>query len=343
MHTRDHSMTRINHIDILRGIAICFMVFGHVIHVPELRTYIYGFHMPLFFFISGILFKPENYENFKQFFVKKFKALILPYCIFYLITFLYWFLIERRIRGTELSPVNQLLGLFYGKHNIKYSNFNEALWFLPCLFTTESLYFFINHINSKWRKLCTCFACYIVGCILIEQNITWLPWGINAALIACIFYGFGNYFRKEIFRFEKLPRFYYLLIILICGSLQILLLQFTKADLAELKIPNYYLYIPIALIGIIVYLSLSLTLKKNKLLEFIGIISLIIFAFQAPIYRIIIYITSNIFGWEIEFVRNNILICILITIISISLIVPIAFLYNRYIKPVIDKINIMRI
>ena len=58
-------------IDAAKGIGICLVVWGHVVRgveasqidvgVPVLRVLdyvIYSFHMPLFFFMSGILFKP---------------------------------------------------------------------------------------------------------------------------------------------------------------------------------------------------------------------------------------------------------------------------------------------
>ena len=55
-------MKRIEYIDALRGFAIFLMVVGHVIPnlylnkqmvLPNLNLWIYSFHMPLFFTISG--------------------------------------------------------------------------------------------------------------------------------------------------------------------------------------------------------------------------------------------------------------------------------------------------
>ena len=50
-----------NHtIDILRGIAIFLVVFGHVTHLPEVRTYIWGFHIPIFLLYIGIAFSERE-------------------------------------------------------------------------------------------------------------------------------------------------------------------------------------------------------------------------------------------------------------------------------------------
>lgn len=35
-------------IDILRGIAIFLVVFGHISHIGWTKTYIWGFHIPIF-------------------------------------------------------------------------------------------------------------------------------------------------------------------------------------------------------------------------------------------------------------------------------------------------------
>ena len=66
---------RIKFIDIARGLGIILVVFGHAI-VPEIRNtsnifmniykYIYIFHMPLFFYVSGVFAK----FDFKKIFTK---------------------------------------------------------------------------------------------------------------------------------------------------------------------------------------------------------------------------------------------------------------------------------
>lgn len=54
-------------IDILRGLAILSVIFGHITHILVLRSYIWGFHIPLFFFISGLLFQKDRYSTLKSF------------------------------------------------------------------------------------------------------------------------------------------------------------------------------------------------------------------------------------------------------------------------------------
>ncbi len=70
---------RIDWIDMLKGLGIILVVFGHTAHAKDtIRILIYSFHMPMFFIISGYLFKTKDkYKNF----LKKFMTLLLPYLI----------------------------------------------------------------------------------------------------------------------------------------------------------------------------------------------------------------------------------------------------------------------
>ena len=52
-------MQRYEHIDIARGVAILLVVLGHSCLTVEnsLNRFILSFHMPLFFFLSGVFAK----------------------------------------------------------------------------------------------------------------------------------------------------------------------------------------------------------------------------------------------------------------------------------------------
>lgn len=84
------SKPRLIYIDIARAIAILFVVMGHInqfyrdkvgIPCPQMLKFIYTFHIPLFFVISGILFSEKSVKkpSFWEFLLKKVKALIVPY------------------------------------------------------------------------------------------------------------------------------------------------------------------------------------------------------------------------------------------------------------------------
>lgn len=69
---------RILWIDILRGIAMFLVVYGHTSQNAEIKKYIYAFHMPLFFIISGFVYHCTSYPKYMK---RKAQRLLLPYFV----------------------------------------------------------------------------------------------------------------------------------------------------------------------------------------------------------------------------------------------------------------------
>lgn len=65
-------MKRDNVIDVAKGIGIVLVVFAHINFTEPIQFFIYSFHMPLFFIISGVLFTKEKYPSLKQFCLEEF-------------------------------------------------------------------------------------------------------------------------------------------------------------------------------------------------------------------------------------------------------------------------------
>ena len=59
---------RIRWVDIAKGIGIFLVVLGHCQITENVLTLITTFHMPLFFFLAGYVFRPERYSSFSVFF-----------------------------------------------------------------------------------------------------------------------------------------------------------------------------------------------------------------------------------------------------------------------------------
>lgn len=79
---------RIEWIDTAKGLGLIFVILGHL-HTPYISSWVYLFHMPLFFFLSGVTFSGGKY-TFKQFIVKRLKTLVIPYFrIIYLVVLRY--------------------------------------------------------------------------------------------------------------------------------------------------------------------------------------------------------------------------------------------------------------
>ena len=77
-----------NKINLLKALAIMLVVSGHLEFSFFGMFPPYSFHLALFFFISGMLFKEKYLNDVKVYFQKRIKSLLIPYfCyeLFYLI------------------------------------------------------------------------------------------------------------------------------------------------------------------------------------------------------------------------------------------------------------------
>lgn len=326
---------RKSYIDIIKGIAISFVVFGHISHHSFLRPFIHHSCLSGFFFVSGFL---ANHDlDFKSFCIKKAKSLLIPYVFFYIITLLYWILIERHVRGEGVSIWSQIVGLFYGTYG-KNMMFNGALWFLPSLFSLEIIFYLIQKIKSKIWKFLMITLIILMGIILIENKIFFLPFGIGDAFIFIFYFSLGFLLQTKKNIIENLDKKYLLLFLFLGFIFQIIWINsyfqpffFTKGCSKDLVFGT---------LAIIWISSSSLLLKKNKILEFLGKNSLVIFAFQEQTYRALIFIFSKMTNLSIETIRINPIYSFFIFGATILAISPLVWLYNNNVAPLLKKINL---
>jgi fucose 4-O-acetylase-like acetyltransferase len=127
------NLKRIEYIDELRGLAILLVIMGHALEHNGYKdssfySFIYSFHMPLFFCISGFvtmyscrLDLTSKLVDFVNYLWRKFLAIMIPYFVWSLIVSPFFFAdsfsTESFQRAIRISIVT-----------------NESYWFLPCLY-----------------------------------------------------------------------------------------------------------------------------------------------------------------------------------------------------------------
>ena len=88
-------------IDIARGIACLLVIIGHISSTPsQVNVWIYAFHMPLFFIISGLIINTK--EPIDVFIKKRIKGLFFPY---FILNILVW-VIENLMKFTLAFVTN---------------------------------------------------------------------------------------------------------------------------------------------------------------------------------------------------------------------------------------------
>ena len=186
---------RIAWIDYGKAIAIYLVVLAHTAIYKPAEAFIYTFHMPFFFFMSGYLFSFEKYPSYLQFAKRRFKQLIIPYIIFNILTYLLWLFILRKVG----DDANEAVGIFSPilaalVVNAKSMVHDIPLWFLAALFLVENLYYLL-YKNEKYNIVVSLIL-FVLAFLNTTFNKSRLPFCIDIALVALLFYHFGSVLRK---------------------------------------------------------------------------------------------------------------------------------------------------
>ena len=131
MNQKMEQKRRINYLDIAKGIGIILVVWAHA--RGPLQSYIYQFHMPFFFIISGLLYSEKS--SFKEYLWKKTKGLYIPFVFWNLL----FYLTKTIIRGSSAKVILKNAGLIVLTLS-KDGEFLGAPWFLASLFIISVLY-----------------------------------------------------------------------------------------------------------------------------------------------------------------------------------------------------------
>lgn len=322
------------------------VVLGHLIGsvgsecaaLSFLKGFVYQFHVPLFFFLSGLFFKED--ETWKAFLTKKIKRLYVPFVVFNLL-FQAIDILLRITCGISIIPVDEI------KHAIKIilqlavTPLGGATWFLIALFRAAVLYK-ILFILFKRSKVIVCALCLIA--VLFRANIQ-DKYLLSVTLVALFFYSLGFLLKDVTNKLDSLSLRDKLLLSIPLLSAFVIILPHNRMDVSACAYQNLYLAILSSVLGIIMVLSLSScisTLIVSKPLSFLGsesmsILTLHFFAFKLVTLVQILYVAapgmailshpcynvSGIWGWMYLFV-------------GIALPLALSFCYNQ-VKQVIAK------
>lgn len=195
MGTTPLSPSRIGWLDTAKGLGILAVVFGHLEKHGEITRWIYSFHMPLFFFLAGIVQKQAaEGGRFRDFLAKKARSRLLLYLVFSAIS-LAAFLGFRLAAYLRAAPFEEWLSFPGALVSVALGRpgFNEALWFLVCLFFTE-IYAFPFLRLSKGAVLAAAAAVFLLLCTpwaSPEGRPLFLMTGTAATALPFLLMGFG--------------------------------------------------------------------------------------------------------------------------------------------------------
>ncbi|MEM6430561.1 MAG: acyltransferase family protein [Deinococcota bacterium] len=311
------STARIKHIDVVKGISIVLVVWGHnwlVLHESgEMYRVGLSFRMPLFFFVSGIFFCP-NIPLWKLV-QRKADALLKPYIVTLGLLSLY-----QRIVLQE--PAFRIYaGILYGGGE---TIFWLPMWFLTHLFavflTSWSIIRFVQLDRQRlWVKLLFMGALITAGYLVTEQvwpqlvrhyatTLTWygrpilrigLPFSADILLVSSFFFLSGFLLRDAARRFRFQWR-YMLMAVIAFASLHYRF-DYTL-DLFKRRYDHLVITTLLAFAGIYMTLSVAWLASKLSLLEqplsYIGQQSLFVLIFHWYLQKKVFDVLTHNIGLE---------------------------------------------
>lgn len=233
------SEQRLEWIDVAKAIGIILVFIGHC-DISGVNSYIYYFHMPLFFIISGLCWNIEKNKTygFVEFVKKKFKSYVIPYfkiCLICLVllgipeallkfglTSEFFVLIEKYLTGIVLLS----------KGSTEWLPHCSPVWFLTCLFCAEVVMWFVMKQKKPWAYV---IALGSLGYVM--SLVGKFPWNIDTACTAIPLIYVGVLIKDFLKNYSNIG----VLVLLFCLSTLFLLFGLVEVDFDANRYENILL------------------------------------------------------------------------------------------------------
>ncbi|MEN5015285.1 acyltransferase family protein [Erwinia sp. Eh17-17] len=172
---------RFDWVDSLKFLGIFAIYVGHLgPGAGKIPPFVFSYHVPLFFFISGFFSKELRGISFIQFFIDKFKRLMIPYFSFCFIILLL----------TSLNAGDPFKVILHNINDIIYGVRNNpsvgTIWFINCMFAMIVIDgAFLKIIGNKYVILVISLCAFIASQTLLHHNPLVMPkwfWNIDSAI-----------------------------------------------------------------------------------------------------------------------------------------------------------------
>lgn len=297
------SKQRISWIDIAKSIGIAAIVLGHC-SFGNLQCICFSFNSIIFFTLAGMTFcrkreETDAYLSFdsgrtlKVFLRDLFQTLGIPYLFWGIVSILIYALMGRltvnalNMDQSHFEIGSNVISLIYGNSDTGYFEWNRPLWFLPCLFLVELLWFFILTASQRFCKTRKqLWIVYASVMVLSAANMFFisyskhkfiLPFEMETAISMMFFFGVGLLCRNEKFlglihkyllSGKKALQYFYF-----AGGTGLAIVLSVANGLTDTRsdaYSNVFLYIWNALCASFAVIFISRIINGNNILEYIG-------------------------------------------------------------------------
>lgn len=288
---------KLNWIDNLKAIGILAVILGHM--ASPFGAFIYSWHIPLFFILAGFFIKYEL--STKEFIIKDFKRLMIPYFIFAIVGLVLETIKRIALHREDLEYLHELQGIFIWMDMPSLINtYGFVLWFLPALFFGRVFLFLIN------KQVTSILIQSIIILILFSLSfLINLPFGVDNSLNAILFIFIGSAF----FRFYQDDKKLFILPLI----LVVLVFYFgvPALDMANKTYENVFVNVLYAISLIFILIAILKKLDfKSKLLTIWGGNTMLLFIIHPYTNNIAHIVVEKLhFGdWYLKFFISLVLL-----------------------------------
>ncbi len=328
---------RIYWVDILRGLAMFLVVYGHTSKSTEIKQIIYSFHMPLFFIISGMsnIFQKEDL-SLKTFLNMFLKSLIIPYFLLNLVLLPVSYYSGNIGAVAKFTIPEFLVGILYSNNLGCYDAPSNATWFITTLFLVEVLFYFLKKIFKNDKELMLGIG--LIGLAGYANSVAkWQydgPWHIQVVLTAVVLYYIGYIFMKNVDKIKTILNTktkIMLTSMILLGIGLYCSITNTRVSMTADKYGSilYFYMAALAFSFAMTFICMRFFDRDLKIINYIGKNTILWLAIQIPIIRLM----QHFFPIFEERERYTLLLAIIVYFA----IVPISMLINKLLPFLVGK------
>lgn len=273
---------RVEWLDIAKGLGIFCIVIGHNAVPQWLNDWVYSFHVPMFFIISGYFYRPRGW---RETLAKGWKQLLRPMLLTILIAQVLMLFLYVRHGFWSGPPVGEWL---YGVATMNGLGYTRNMWFLMALFWGKLWMCLMERFHLPvLGQLCASMSLFFAGYVLYQCGEE--PWVFSRGMAVPLFLCIGRWLKQE----AVIEREYK------SWALCLALLLVAIAWMFPVNISGYVLPYGIGSVIIAVAISIAVLVVLKKASELSAVPSkLFLYAGQNSL--IILCVHSLIHTWQID-------------------------------------------
>ena len=174
-------------IDNAKGIGIILVILGHLSISRNIYNFIYAFHMPLFIFLSGMVFHSSKIK-------KNIYFLSSVYFIISSLVSIPWYLLHFYLKKDFYLSIKKCFFSILGGGAAPFFRIDPspALWFLTALIVIEIISYYLEKVTND-IKYVIIILLIGVGVMLAEiKTKSFIPWNIDVAFFLLPFFELGR-------------------------------------------------------------------------------------------------------------------------------------------------------